>query len=1513
VLEDRLAPATLTVNSTLDTANPTDLYLSLREAIALFNSATLPTGLSTQILGQISGILHDGSTDTILFDHTTVNGPITLGGTQLRLSLPLATATITIDGGTGVTIDGGNQSRIFQVDSGVQAALNHLTLTHGNATGTLADGAGGAIYNQGALSLSNSTLTSNTVNTNGGAIYNLSAASLAVANCTLSSNSAPFSTSSLGGGAIYNTLGMVTVTNSLLTGNSAIQGGGVFNNGGTLTVLGSTIRGNDAFTGGGIKNMPPQGTARATLIVISSTLSGNTASNGGGGISNVSSRASATVTNSSFAANYCQFSRGGAILNNLGQLAINFSTLSTNTAGTEGGGLYNDSTLSLQSTILSGNHSEISVGTDVYSFETVATGSYNVIGIGNSLRGISNGDSNHNQVGDGVTPLQPRLAASGSYGGTTETFALLPGSPALGRGDPGTTLTTDQRGLPRSRGGLVDVGAYQSQGFTLAPLPSASVATTVNTAFTVGVRVTANDTGLTNLTGGLLTLAVTPAANGASAILGSGSTVTLGTGSDYPLDATANTTAGSYTLTAQSGTGSLTFNLTNNPDVPASVAVVGGDSQNTRINTPFSNPLQVFVTDQFNNPVPGASVTFAGPMSGAGATFSSGGMVTTDPTGQASVTATANGRAGHYTVTASAGLATPANFTLGNSELPSLVVTNLADESDPFHGVSLRDAITYAESLPPGPYTITFDPTILPDPINNVILLENPLPVLSGNLTLQGPATNNLTIQRDVTMTPFSVFTAASGASANFSHLTISGGASTFGGGIQANGATVTVSGCTLSGNSAFDSGGGIYQSGGTLTVSGSSLQANSASFVGGGLYASSGSATVGNCTLSGNFALLGGGLYADSGSTLLVSNSTLSGNSASISGQGGGGAGIYASTGSTLTLSYSTLAGNLVTNPGGVGGAIHADPSSFVTVSNSTLSGNFAAAGGGIYTVSGWLAVNNSTLYGNSARFDGGGIEVTSGTLTLSNSTLAGNTANNGGGINVYLASATVTSTIIAGNSANTAPDAASNVLITSQGNNLIGIVDASFGWQTDTDLLGTTSNPLDPRLSAPGYYGGPTQTLILLAGSPALGHGAAPTSLATALDNQTTSVTVANASLLGVVPNSTVLMLDSEQVLVTALAGNTLTVQRGVNGTSAASHDVNTAVYPAGDQRGQPRTRGGVTDIGAFQVQANPFVVTTRQDPGLMPGQLSLREAVNLANALPGANTISFSGTLDSGTVSLTAGQLELSGTGGVQTIDGGYHFTITGNNNSRLFQIDAGTQAVLRGFILTGGRAGNGGAVLNQGTLTLADSTLRGNSADNGGAIYNTGTLTLRGSTLGFGTASLGAGVYNAGVLIAFNSTFASNTAGTAGGAVYNAASGTATMTSLTISSNSAATGGGIDVVDGAVLVDNCIVAGNFAADGTTPSDVAGTVSASSSYDLIGTGGSGGLSDGVNHNLVGVADPGLIAPDFLSNQTPVFSFQTGSPALGAGDPTLLSDPDLRLDQHGNPRSNPPDIGAM
>src|SRR5262249_11842510 len=155
-----------------------DRYLSLREAIAIVNSPSLPNDLSPEILAQISGTLHAGGTDTIGFDAAAVTGPIVLSSTQPNLLLTGSPASVTIDGGTrGVTVDGNNARTILGVGDPRQVTLDHLTLTHANSR--FFPG-GGAILNRGTLTVANCTLTGNTSSSDGGAITNESTGVLTV-------------------------------------------------------------------------------------------------------------------------------------------------------------------------------------------------------------------------------------------------------------------------------------------------------------------------------------------------------------------------------------------------------------------------------------------------------------------------------------------------------------------------------------------------------------------------------------------------------------------------------------------------------------------------------------------------------------------------------------------------------------------------------------------------------------------------------------------------------------------------------------------------------------------------------------------------------------------------------------------------------------------------------------------------------------------------------------------------------------------------------------------------------------------------------------------------------------------------------------------------------------------------------------------------------------------------------------------------------------------------------------
>jgi adhesin/invasin len=112
------------------------------------------------------------------------------------------------------------------------------------------------------------------------------------------------------------------------------------------------------------------------------------------------------------------------------------------------------------------------------------------------------------------------------------------------------------------------------------------------------------------------------------------------------------------------------FSLTN-VGAPASITATAGTPQSTIVNTTFATALKATVRDGNNNPVPGVTVTFTAPSTGASARF--GGSATsvtgvTDGNGVATVAPRANNTAGSYTVTASVtGVATPATFSLTNT------------------------------------------------------------------------------------------------------------------------------------------------------------------------------------------------------------------------------------------------------------------------------------------------------------------------------------------------------------------------------------------------------------------------------------------------------------------------------------------------------------------------------------------------------------------------------------------------------------------------------------------------------------------------------------------------------------------------------------------------------------------------------------------------------------------------------------------------------------------------------
>ncbi len=342
--------------------------------------------------------------------------------------------------------------------------------------------------------------------------------------------------------------------------------------------------------------------------------------------------------------------------------------------------------------------------------------------------------------------------------------------------------------------------------------------------------------------------------------------------------------------------------------------------------------------------------------------------------------------------------------------------------------------------------------------------------------------------------------------------------------------------------------------------------------------------------------------------------------------------------------------------------------------------------------------------------------------------------------------------------------------------------------------------------------------------------------------------------------------------------------------------------------DQRGFPLDKP--IDIGAFQT--NPLVVNTALDgTGSPSGDLSLRQAVNLVDVLGAAETISFSRSVfaTAQTITLTQGELILSGTGGTQTITGSQAGVTISGHGSGVFQVNTGVTAALSGLTITGGSSTFGGGVFNQGTATLTNCTISGNSAEFGGGVDNSlsSTATLTNCTI---SRNSGGGVddslFSKATLI--NCTISGNS----GFGMENY--GTATLTNCTISGNS--DGGGVDNQVTATLT-NTIVAGNTGSS-SAASDIIGNRTVTGSHDLIGTGGSGGLTKGQNGNIVltSLTGLGLAVLGKYGGPTQTIALLPGSHALGAGviaDYPGTTTP-ITTDQRGEPLDTPkPDIGAF
>jgi len=189
-------------------------------------------------------------------------------------------------------------------------------------------------------------------------------------------------------------------------------------------------------------------------------------------------------------------------------------------------------------------------------------------------------------------------------------------------------------------------------------------------------------------------------------------------------------------------------------------------------------------------------------------------------------------------------------------------------------------------------------------------------------------------------------------------------------------------------------------------------------------------------------------------------------------------------------------------------------------------------------------------------------------------------------------------------------------------------------------------------------------------------------------------------------------------------------------------------------------------------------------------------------------------------------------------------------SGKNGGGIY--NAGTATVRGSSIVTGNFAEDGGGIYDSGTLSIDGSSITGNSASlrGGGGIFkvqtsSNGTATLTSATISNNTAAnQGAGIYNGGVMVIQSSTVSGNTSRGGGGGIYNIA--TLALTASTVSQNMSGLGGGLrsDSASATTTVTASSVTGNTAFVngggvylGTGGPDNAGTVNLQSGSTVTG----------------------------------------------------------------------------
>ena len=439
-----------------------------------------------------------------------------------------------------------------------------------------------------------------------------------------------------------------------------------------------------------------------------------------------------------------------------------------------------------------------------------------------------------------------------------------------------------------------------------------------------------------------------------------------------------------------------------------------------------------------------------------------------------------------------------------------------------------------------------------------------------------------------------------------------------------------------------------------------------------------------------------GGAIYAVG--SLRLERAIIRGNS--INRGGGGGGGVYVEGNLAIVSSWFEL--NRAVSS--IGGAVYVNGD--LTVSDSVISFNNSTAGvGGGIAAFGSINIEGSTISGNSAAKngingggEGGGLYIGSSlsdSVIVSHSTIANNIVA-GHPVNEYVASGggffsstsvevTLDHTVVAGNMANIFDT--SNGASTSLPDNVVGNFALDYALIDHTEDSGASQLTvvagsqvlldIDAKLGPLGINGGPLPSHVPLPASPLIDAG----------DPAFTSPP------------------DFDQ--------RGAPFSRSVDGSNDGTPRIDIGAVERID----------ISDVDNILVNGELVVSTTEDMINLdySSGNLSLREAILLANARPGQDEIGFATNLDGSQLTLSAGEMLITGDTVISAEGLPSSITISGDKRSRIFMIDNGDgnsliDVTLRGLTFKNGRFDITGS-------TTAPLSLRG-----GGAVFSREHLTV-----------------------------------------------------------------------------------------------------------------------------------------------------------------------------------------